>query len=264
MTIATNSGETMGDLAIDEINNKVYWTTRGNSFGAGRIHRANWDGANHEVVLQSPLTGPGLRPGGIDLDLANGKIYFTNYLQPGSICRVNLDGTGFESLVVDDLPLALALDLTHGHMFWSAQSRIERWTLDGATGITATNNTPLVRALDVDEAGGKLYWVDNGYPDGRFMMANLDGSNQTLISHSRPNYNGVEYDPTHNVVYLSGEFSSRILRYDPARNSFDIVVEGVVQAQGLAFTPVPEPSTIALAIIAGVILLSRCRWPRTA
>jgi hypothetical protein len=90
-------------IDVDPENGKIYFTDP----GQGGILRANLDGSDIEGLLFAET------PWGIDLDLANGKLYFTESVFDGqdSISVANLNGTGFERLITDNLdrPRYLAL-----------------------------------------------------------------------------------------------------------------------------------------------------------
>jgi hypothetical protein len=80
------------DIHVDEVNNKLYWTT-GASVGAGTIKRSDLDGSNVETLIS------GLNwVSGVALDVANNYAYYviTNSINPeeSSINRMNLDGSG--------------------------------------------------------------------------------------------------------------------------------------------------------------------------
>ena len=76
----------------------MYWV----DISANKIQRANLDGTN----IQDILTGLN-RPVSLDLDITNGKMYWTDRSTPdlsdpdamSNIQRANLDGTGIETLV---------------------------------------------------------------------------------------------------------------------------------------------------------------------
>ena len=116
-------------------------------------------------MLKTSSPSPGLAfPGEIALDVANGKMYWTN---PGSdkVQRADLDGSNVEDLVSSGLisPTGLALDVSGGKMYWTDRgtAKIQRAGLDGSnvedlviSGLT----TPT--GLDLDVSGGKMYWAD--------------------------------------------------------------------------------------------------------
>jgi hypothetical protein len=84
-------------IALDFPGGKLYWS-------GGDIGRANLDGSGQEILIQKG----GL---GITLDLAHGKMYWTDG-QGGGIQRANLDGSGQETLITGlQKPWGIALDL---------------------------------------------------------------------------------------------------------------------------------------------------------
>jgi len=131
-SISANNSE---DIALDIPNGKIYWT-------AGDIYRAHLDGTGVEKILTVSAS-----PGGIDLDLSAGKMYWVIWgPDEGRIERANMDGSGKEIIVTGEVvPEGIALDVVAGKVYWSCP-----WM-----------NPPTIR------------------------RANLDGSNvETVISHS--------------------------------------------------------------------------------
>ena len=153
------------DLALDVQAGKIYWTDTGeietynqhqteswhsSDFPPnGKISRSDMDGSNIETVV-SGLN----KPAGIALDLANGRVYWTDEgahheygFDNGAIRRANLDGSGMETLVqgLGD-PNSIALDLTAGRVYWAdfAAGRIQSANLDGSD----------VRAIVLESARG--------------------------------------------------------------------------------------------------------------
>ena len=98
--IATGLGEPLG-IAVG--NGKVYWTEK--TIGkAGRVHRANLDGTNRQVV-KTLASGPI----GISVDTVANKLYWTN--ARGRIQRSNLGGNQLQNVVTDLIaPGAIALE----------------------------------------------------------------------------------------------------------------------------------------------------------
>jgi hypothetical protein len=120
-------------IAIDRINDKIYWTTS-NTSSDGGIHRCNLDGSAYEAVLTDWD-----KPHRIALDVEGGKIYWTDYVVD-KVRRANLDGTGWEELydVGANLnPGGIALDLAAGKVYWGQaeetnRCKIMRMNLDGS------------------------------------------------------------------------------------------------------------------------------------
>ena len=161
---------------------KIYWSQP--ELG---IHRSDLDGSNVE-----PLVVPDLRrPDKIALDVAGGKMYWTEKVVTG-IHRSDLDGSNLEILVEGN-----------DYLGW-------RKGYQGRNGITGI-------ALDV--AGGKMYWVEywdqgdifSGFVSG----ANLDGSDKEVLAHTQIGIIPIDIalDLVMDKVYLSDN-SGRIYRID--------------------------------------------------
>lgn len=131
-----------GQLAIDFLKNKLYWSTSYCSDDScskqesylGDIFRADLDGSNIEIVVAA--VG---RPSSIQVDPIKKKIYWTDYVND-VVRRSNFDGTSIEDLFVvgkNNNPNGLALDLSNGYIYWSQdgdepnRSCIKRMQLDG-------------------------------------------------------------------------------------------------------------------------------------
>jgi len=150
--------------------NKMYWTDQN---GPQKIQRANLNGTSVENLV----TGLSI-PSGIALDVAAGKMYWTD-TGPDKIQRANLNGTGVEDLVAAGLsdPLGIALDIVAGKMYWTdaITVKIQRANLNGTSVedlVTAGLGNPFGIALDI--AAGKMYWTDFG--TNKIQRANLNGT----------------------------------------------------------------------------------------
>ncbi|MGZ5052701.1 MAG: hypothetical protein ACXWF8_16950 [Methylobacter sp.] len=133
-----------GNLAIDRVQKKLYWTIAycteescsALSSNLGDILRSNLDGGHIETVV----TAIG-RPSSIQIDPIGKKIYWTDYVND-VVRRANLDGTQVEDLFVvgkNNNPNSLTLDLKNGHIYWNQdgdeanRSCIKRMDLDGGS-----------------------------------------------------------------------------------------------------------------------------------
>lgn len=91
------SGREPSDLAVDATGGKLYWTDYANDI----VARSNLNGSGFEILYE---VGANLNPGGIVLDLDDGKVYWgqdisgpSPYL--GKIMRMNLDGSDPEDVL---------------------------------------------------------------------------------------------------------------------------------------------------------------------
>jgi hypothetical protein len=81
-----SSQEYLQDFEIDSRNEKIYWNSSEWGRDGGSVHRANFDGSELETLVSDGLWGAY----GLALDLARGKIYFSDGWTSGP---VNYDGT---------------------------------------------------------------------------------------------------------------------------------------------------------------------------
>ncbi len=161
-------------IAVDP-GNKIYWTVM--SYG---IRRANVDGSGIETLITCSV---GYEPHGIDLDLNAGKIYWTDRYAD-AICRMNLDGTGFEYFIQWlGRPCVIAVDSDGGKVYWNEEDneRLLRANLDGSGTETLVtfSGTDTVRGIALDTENGKLYWAD--WSRNNIYWANLDGSSDAVL-----------------------------------------------------------------------------------
>lgn len=134
-------------LAIDHANGKVYWSTSISQF-KGEVWRANLDGSGKELVLTSKADR--FKPNKLALDIAGGKIYYTDYVVD-VVQRANLDGTGIETLFTPPFnrnPQGITLDLSAGMVYWGQDIEIE-------------GNTGKIMGMNLD--GSNAHLVMDGF-----------------------------------------------------------------------------------------------------
>jgi sugar lactone lactonase YvrE len=116
--------------AADALQARIYWL----EFTG--LHSANPDGSDAKT-----LVALNQGPDGVAVDLAAGKVYWTNMgtatSGSGSLQRANLDGSHVEYIVPKggtSFAKQLQLDLVHGKAYWCDRegSKVERCNLDGS------------------------------------------------------------------------------------------------------------------------------------
>jgi len=180
-------------------------------FGEGFMVRADLNGNNRvEIRTWGPFVGA------FDtfiVDPASEKIYLSYWrdCSPncGSINRMDLDGSNFESLFTADLPRGMAVDAAAGTIYWSDahDDTLRRSNLDGTgeqTILTGVNSGSL--ALDLQ--AGKIYWV----ADTKIRRADLDGSNAEDIVTGLSKAWSLVLDPATDRMWWTDEYASRIQR----------------------------------------------------
>ncbi len=157
---------------------QMYWTIA-HPPGASAIQRANLDGSQVEDLVTTGLS----LPGGIAVNLAGGKMYWTDW-GLNTIHRVNLDGSNVETLVtgLNTPPWGIAVDTEGGKMYWTIgaiggiDGEIQRADVDGTNVETLVTGLYWPRYITLDAAGGKMYWTIAELGASVIQRANLDGS----------------------------------------------------------------------------------------
>ena len=184
----------------------MYWADT----GANKIQRASLDGSN----LQDLVPAGSGRPVGIALDIAGGKMYWTDRNKAdetdptgrSSIQRANLDGTNIETLVLggNSVKEYISLDISNGKMYWSewthsaigGSGRIRRANLDGSNIEDIVPRVDGIRGMTLDISEEKIYW---GHLT-KLRCANLDGSNiQDVLTVDDPH--GIALDIAGGKIY---------------------------------------------------------------
>ena len=155
--IALNSLESPAGLAVDWINEKVYWTDA----GTDKIEVSNFDGSQRSVVIWSGME----RPRDIVVDPSNGYFYWTDWGTVALISKAFLDGTRASVVVNSNLtwPNGLTIGDENGvrFLFWVDAGRkvIEKARTDGRS-RTILISLDLPHPFGITLSGNTLYWTD--------------------------------------------------------------------------------------------------------
>ena len=226
----TVSSEFVYTPLTDPIFSHIYWT----DWSLGTISRANLDGTAVETLVSGLDT-----PRGIALDVAGGKMYWTDYElfgdDSGKIQCANLDGSNIETLVSgSDGLFGIALDVAGGKMYWTSYDGIHRANLDGSNIETLVSGFG-PRGIALDVAGGKMYWT---WYDGEIQRADLDGSNiETLVTGlGEPQH--VALDTARGKVYWADEDDTadtgKIQRANLDGSNVETIIPGLDSPEGIA------------------------------
>lgn len=204
--IITFSGTTQFEgLAIDTINNKIYWRTFSNG-----IERADLDGQNQELISVSTGNGD------IEIDPVNNAIFWTSQVE---LKKSNLDGSNETLLATlnNDFRSDLEIDITNQHLYFGDNNAntIFRINTDGTgleTVFSQTGFFPKGIALDVPN--NVLYAFNR--TSNTISRINFDGSNFTEVSNSLSEDNFIDSDVEfHNgLIYTSKP--TQLLRINPS------------------------------------------------
>lgn len=204
LNILNNAPSNPSDLAIDEVNGKIYFGER-SFFGGGtekRLQRSNIDGTNAELIANTIYGVAAMA-----IDNLDDKIY---WIDGDAIKKSDLDGTNIE--VVQNISFAtyagsISLDLVNSKIYWTDNGTegIKRSDLDGANteNVIFSGSAEITcTALDIDE--GKIYWTSFSNADGNYIRrANLDGTNvEDLIEFNSTEFSlGLTLDLTNDKMY---------------------------------------------------------------
>ena len=155
--IASNNLEIPTGLAVDWINEKVYWTDA----GTDKIEVSNFDGSQRSVVIWSGME----RPRDIVVDPSNGYFYWTDWGTVALISKAYLDGTRASVVVNSNLtwPNGVTIGDENGvrFLFWVDAGRkvIEKARTNGRS-RTILISFDLPHPFGITLSGNTLYWTD--------------------------------------------------------------------------------------------------------
>lgn len=188
--IASGMYEPYG-IAVDEINNKVYWVDEADGDDIGHIYRANLDGSNLEMILE--MEGAQFRA--IALDPENSKMYFQEVYNE-NIHVANLDGSNESVLIAGAWGYALAVDTKNNKLYYEDARIIKRADLNGLNIQVVDNsaNTPTTTqtrcyGMVIDTEEDKIYW--SGRDSNSIIKANLDGSGKEILKSGLSSPRGI-------------------------------------------------------------------------
>lgn len=148
------SGHQINGVAVDAWGGHVYWIDVSSRLIL--IYRANLDGTGAVNILSHDLgSSANSNAQDIELDLRDGKIYFTNASSGsgnGYVGIVNIDGTNPQQLISGlTTPTGLAVDVPNGKIYWGDSLGLRSANLDGTNVQTVLSNVTTIREVEVPQ-----------------------------------------------------------------------------------------------------------------
>lgn len=244
-------------IDVDSENGHIYWV----DIIDDTIYRANLDGSGIASLVETDESTYGLA-----LDLVNGKIYWSSRGSVDGITRANLNGSEVEFVVsTGEFLTDLAVDPAAGKIYLLGNGEILRFNLNGTGQETLVDiGSSGLGQIDLDLAGGKMYWSNSGGLPRSIWRANLDGSSPEMISESGGSSpTGIAVDATAGKVYWTDSSSSRnglLQRANLNGSGIETQVSGLAGPNLLAL---PEPNGV-VSVLAAFGTLIALRAHRTA
>ncbi|MCX6921987.1 MAG: hypothetical protein NT154_02020 [Verrucomicrobia bacterium] len=162
------------DLALDVLNQRIYFTTSSTVQSNNTVQTVGYTGAGNSIVF----TATGARGNGVArctalaVDPLNARIFFAD-AGASKIWSMNLAGSGLAALATTTncFPTSLTLDRTNQRVYFTASSTaqatnlIQRVNYNGlglTTSFTASGGVQRCTALDLDVANAVIYLSDAG------------------------------------------------------------------------------------------------------
>uniref|UniRef100_A0A671R1W1 Low-density lipoprotein receptor-related protein 1-like n=1 Tax=Sinocyclocheilus anshuiensis TaxID=1608454 RepID=A0A671R1W1_9TELE len=163
----------------------------------------------------------------VDYDALEHRIYWSD-VRTQTIKRAFINGTGVETVVSADLHNAqgLAVDWVSRNLFWTSydtnKKQINVARLDGSFKNAVIHGLDKPHCLVLHPILGKLYWLDGD----NISMANMDGTNHTLLFTSQKGPVGLSIDFDMEQLYWISSGNSTINRCKLDGSGLEII-EGV-------------------------------------
>jgi len=181
-------------LALDVLNQKIYYGTSSTIQSDNTVHRVDYTGANDSSVFVA--TGPSgngvSRCTAIAVDLLNSRMVLAD-AGAQTIWSMSLAGAGLTALAMcapNSFPSDVALDVTHQQVYFSVSSTVQSSNLiqrvnyngTGSTTVfTASGGVQRCTALDLDVPDGMIYVSDAGPATPGLWRIPISGGSATAV-----------------------------------------------------------------------------------
>jgi len=182
------------DLALDVMNEQIYYTTSSTIQGNNTVQRVDYSGSNNVTLFIATSNAPGngvWRCTALAVDPLNSKLFLAD-AGARKIWSLSLAGTGLLALAstTNCIPTDLAVDPTNQQVYFTASSpvqtsnHIQRVTYSGTgltTLFTASGSVQRCTALDLDVAQATIYLSDAGNTAPALWRIPLGGGSATPV-----------------------------------------------------------------------------------
>ncbi len=242
--LTANGLGTTDEIAIDTVGGRIFFTADGPS-------------TNDDSIQRIPLTGgtptelvPTLdQVGGIALDLANGRMFWSADQSGSVVIRTDLDGNSPFTAVtgLGGTITRVCVDPVNARFYFShnpstGSDLIRRANLDGSGLTTIISNATNPLDIEVWPQNNLMVWAEFGGNGGVF-TADLDGNGATRIA-ADTTVTGVAIDRDNCKLYWSvqgtiGMDDGRIDRANLDGGSPEVVLQNLDAPQDVAVYPSP-------------------------
>ncbi|HEY4415390.1 MAG TPA: hypothetical protein VGO57_06830 [Verrucomicrobiae bacterium] len=186
------------DLALDVLNQKIYFTTSSATQNNNTIQRVDYTGSNNVTLFTATGTpGNGVsRCTALAVDLVNSKMFIAD-VGTQKIWSLTLAGGGLTTLVsiANSYPFSLALDVTNQLVYFTTSSfvqtlnQVQRINYNGTgltTLFTASGSVQRCTAIDLNLASATIYLADAGNGTSSLWKLSLTGGTATSLLSGLP------------------------------------------------------------------------------
>ena len=236
------------DVALDSYNEHIYLTRLGHR----DIWRINYDGSG---AIQ--ITNTDGAPRNIDIDMTNGKLYWTeeSSVVQGFVKSCSLDGSNVWTLSTTRNSYGLDVDENGQKVYWTDlyDRSIRRSDLDGLNVEILSSGHSNPCDIEIDSVIGKIFWLNRF--ENRILFSDLDGGNINTITLPEADHTGIALDPHNQQIYVTG-FSNtstdNIYRINYDGTGLELIFDNLELPAGIEY--IPEPATVLLLGLGAVIL----------
>ncbi|MFH1416923.1 MAG: hypothetical protein ABII12_01365 [Planctomycetota bacterium] len=245
--LTASSLGTTGEIAIDAAGGRIYFTADGPSTNDDSIQRIPLAGGSPTELV------PTLdQLGGIGLDLANGRMFWSAFQSGTVIVRANLDGsnpltvvTGLGGNITRVCVDPLNASVYFSHNPSTSPDFIRRADFDGNNLTPIISNATDPRDVDVWPQRDLMVWAEFGAAGGVF-TADLDGNGAMPVA-ADTTVTGVAVDRDNCKLYWSvqgtiGMDDGRIERADLDGGNPEVVLLNLDAPQDVGVYPAPSAS----------------------